>query len=88
MTVALIAALACADPEAFLTHERASLASREQLSRIHDKQYIDCLFQLAPQQGFVNLDPDKTLSVRVESEILSILSIPPVLKQVSYISQR
>lgn len=63
-------ALASADLEPFLTHERAPLASREQLRRVHDEEYIDSLFQLTPQQGFVDLDPDTVMSPHTLSAAL------------------
>ena len=36
----------------------APLVTREQLLRVHDVNYIDSIFHLAPQAGLVALDPD------------------------------
>jgi len=42
-----------------LRHYEAPLASREQLCRVHDEQYIATLFQLAPtDEALVWIDPD------------------------------
>lgn len=37
---------------------QAPLASKEQLLRVHDEQYLNFVFQSAPNEGFVALDPD------------------------------
>ena len=42
-------------------HE-APLATREQLSRVHDPAYLDALQRLAPSSGLVQLDPDTAMN--------------------------
>lgn len=37
-------------------------ASKAHISRVHDPKYIDLLFTLAPQKGYVALDPDTTMN--------------------------
>lgn len=44
--------------DSVLRHEDAPLATREQLIRVHDPAYVDRIFQIAPQVGYVSLDPD------------------------------
>lgn len=42
-----------------LRHYDAPLASREQLARVHDAQYIETIFKLAPEdESLVWIDPD------------------------------
>lgn len=41
-----------------LLHHEAPLATREQLCRVHDADYVDLIFQNAPEQGHIRLDPD------------------------------
>jgi acetoin utilization deacetylase AcuC-like enzyme len=41
-----------------LLHQDAPLASREQLCRVHDADYVELIFQSAPEEGHVRLDPD------------------------------
>lgn len=36
----------------------ASLATKDQLLRVHDAQYINEIFELSPQHGVIELDPD------------------------------
>lgn len=36
----------------------ASLATRDQLIRVHDEQYVDWLCSIAPKEGIVGIDPD------------------------------
>ena len=45
-------------------------ATREQLCRVHDERYIDRLFQLAPQQELIYLDPDTVMSPHTLSAAL------------------
>ncbi|MGI5309080.1 histone deacetylase family protein [Rheinheimera sp. WS51] len=43
----------------FIIQQRdASPASKEDLYRVHDKQLVDSLFNLAPSSGYVQIDPD------------------------------
>lgn len=45
-----------------LQHHDAPMASREQLCRVHDLGYVDHIFQKAPEEGRVWLDPDTTMN--------------------------
>ena len=45
-----------------LQHHDAPLATREQLCRAHDAEYIDYIFQKAPAEGQVWLDPDTSMN--------------------------
>ncbi|MEW8249119.1 MAG: histone deacetylase family protein [Candidatus Thiodiazotropha sp.] len=45
-----------------LVRHEAPLASREQLCRAHDENYIDVVFSAAPSEGYVYLDPDTCMS--------------------------
>jgi acetoin utilization deacetylase AcuC-like enzyme len=45
-----------------LTQYEASLASRQQLYRVHDKDYVDAVFAAAPAEGRVYLDPDTSMA--------------------------
>ena len=58
----ILNALARSDLVPFLQAEIAPQATREQLQRVHDKQYIDALFHCAPSEGLINLDPDTVMS--------------------------
>jgi acetoin utilization deacetylase AcuC-like enzyme len=40
----------------------APAATREQLLRVHDPEYVDALAQLAPAAGLVQLDPDTAMN--------------------------
>ncbi|MFI4955488.1 MAG: histone deacetylase family protein [Gammaproteobacteria bacterium] len=40
----------------------APLAAREQLLRVHTAEYIESIYQLAPQTGLVSLDPDTAMN--------------------------
>src|SRR5690606_27733749 len=40
----------------------APLATREQLCRVHDADYVDALAAAAPQSGLVHLDPDTSMN--------------------------
>lgn len=50
--------------EIFLTHYEAPLASREELARVHDPEYIDLLWQIVPQvrDVLVWVDGDTAMS--------------------------
>jgi acetoin utilization deacetylase AcuC-like enzyme len=45
-----------------LQHYEAPLATREQLCRVHDSEYIEQIFSRAPQEGIVRLDQDTTMN--------------------------
>ena len=45
----------------FIRNEEAPLVSLEQLQRVHDANYIDHVFQSAPLDGLVYLDPDTAM---------------------------
>jgi acetoin utilization deacetylase AcuC-like enzyme len=40
----------------------APLASREQLVRVHDPDYVDALAELSPAQGLIQIDPDTAMN--------------------------
>ena len=48
--------------ELALRHHEAPSASREQLRRVHDSAYVDRIFQVAPREGYVRLDPDTLMN--------------------------
>ncbi|MHB1946644.1 MAG: histone deacetylase family protein [Gammaproteobacteria bacterium] len=45
-----------------LKNYAAPRATREQLVRAHDPKYVDTLFQIAPKDGMVALDPDTIMN--------------------------
>ena len=45
-----------------LQRYEAPLATREQLCRVHDSEYIEQIFSRAPQEGIVRLDQDTTMN--------------------------
>jgi acetoin utilization deacetylase AcuC-like enzyme len=45
-----------------LTQHEAPLASREELYRVHDKDYVDAVIAAEPSQGRVFLDPDTSMA--------------------------
>lgn len=48
--------------EWLMQHFDAPKVSREQLQRIHDADYIESIFNLSPEQGLVQIDPDTSMS--------------------------
>lgn len=50
--------LRAAGLDGLLRHYDAPTATREQLERVHDADYIDWIYAQAPKQGVVWLDPD------------------------------
>ena len=46
----------------YLQHHEAPTATREQLLRVHDGDYLDQLSQLVPEQGIVHIDGDTALN--------------------------
>jgi len=53
-----------------LQHHEAPLASREQLCRAHDAEYVEYIFQKAPQEGQSWLDPDTSMNTHSLSAAL------------------
>ena len=45
-----------------LRHYESPAATRAQLERVHDPDYVESIFRLAPQQGMVALDPDTSMN--------------------------
>jgi acetoin utilization deacetylase AcuC-like enzyme len=45
-----------------LTQHQAPLASREQLYRVHDRDYVDTVIAAEPTEGRVYLDPDTSMA--------------------------
>lgn len=45
-----------------LTQHEAPLAGREELYRVHDKEYVDAVIAAEPSQGRVFLDPDTSMA--------------------------
>ena len=60
----LQAVLAALDADRFAALDRveAPRATREQLARVHDEKLIDLLFDNVPQEGYVRVDADTTMS--------------------------
>jgi acetoin utilization deacetylase AcuC-like enzyme len=46
----------------YLTRHEAPLATREQLARVHDTDYLDDVEAAAPARGIVHLDPDTAMN--------------------------
>jgi acetoin utilization deacetylase AcuC-like enzyme len=46
------------DLSSVITYYDAPLAKRKHLLQVHDKDYIDYIFQMAPAEGLIPLDPD------------------------------
>lgn len=45
-----------------LQHHNAPLATREQLCRVHDADYVEQIFRLSPEQGHVEIDSDTSMN--------------------------
>ena len=45
-----------------ITYSEAPVASREDLYRVHDQAYVNAVFDAAPRQGMVRLDPDTSMN--------------------------
>jgi acetoin utilization deacetylase AcuC-like enzyme len=60
----LRAVIGALETEAFALLDRrlAPLATREQIARVHDEDYIDSVFASIPDQGYVPLDGDTIVS--------------------------
>ncbi|MFW2374219.1 MAG: histone deacetylase family protein, partial [Gammaproteobacteria bacterium] len=48
--------------EWLMQHFDAPKVSREQLLRVHDSDYIQTIFDMSPQQGRVQVDPDTSMN--------------------------
>ena len=59
---AIATALQAAPFAAELCHVGAPLATREQLTRVHDPGYVDAIFRNRPKRGFTVLDPDTRMN--------------------------
>ena len=67
-----------------LQHHDAPLASREQLCRVHDSEYVEHVFLKAPRQGQSWLDPDTsmnphTLSAALRASGAAVLGVDLVM---------
>jgi len=67
-----------------LRHYSAPRVTRQQLLRVHDAAYIDNLFERAPQEGIVWLDPDtgmmpKTLAAALHAAGAAVLATDLVM---------
>ena len=67
-----------------LQHHDAPLASREQLCRVHDADYVEQIFLKAPEEGQVWLDPDTsmnphTLSAALRAAGAAVLAVDLVM---------
>jgi acetoin utilization deacetylase AcuC-like enzyme len=70
--------------DAHLLHLEAPLATRHQLERVHDPEYVARIERLAPRQGLVHLDPDTamnphTLAAARRAAGTAILAVDKVL---------
>jgi acetoin utilization deacetylase AcuC-like enzyme len=45
-----------------ITYVDAPMASREQLYRVHDTDYVNTVFDAAPERGMLRLDPDTSMN--------------------------
>lgn len=60
---AIETAIKDANLTALTTYYEAPLATRAQLIRVHDPDYVDHIFKIAPQSGLVCLDPDTCMNL-------------------------
>jgi acetoin utilization deacetylase AcuC-like enzyme len=67
---AVMAAIREAGLESRLSLREAPPASREQLSRVHDEEYVDAVIAAAPAHGYVYLDPDTSMNPKSLSAAL------------------
>lgn len=56
--------------DVIMQHHDAPLATRNQLCRVHDADYVEQIFQRSPQQGYVALDPDTAMNPHTLSAAL------------------
>ena len=67
---AISAQLIAAGLDAVSRHYQAPMATREQLERVHDADYVDSIFRSAPQRGLIALDPDTLMNPHTLSAAL------------------
>jgi acetoin utilization deacetylase AcuC-like enzyme len=68
-----------------LRHYESPAATREQLERVHDADYVESIFRASPQQGMVALDPDTsmnpyTLSAALHAAGAAVLGVDLVMR--------
>ena len=56
--------------DAVLRHYQAPAATRAQLERVHDVDYVESIFRAAPQHGLIALDPDTAMNPHTLSAAL------------------
>ena len=54
----------------FLSHYEAPRASKEQLARVHNNDYIDAIFHQSPQSGLMQIDDDTAMNPHTLSAAL------------------
>ena len=54
----------------FLSHYEAPKASKEQLARVHNSDYVDSIFQQSPQSGLMQIDDDTAMNPHTLSAAL------------------
>jgi len=54
----------------FLSHYEAPRASKEQLARVHNNDYIDSIFHQSPQSGLMQIDDDTAMNPHTLSAAL------------------
>jgi acetoin utilization deacetylase AcuC-like enzyme len=59
---AISSQLESSDIASELVHVAAPFANKEQLYRVHDRRYVDAIFDAAPTSGNVMLDPDTSMN--------------------------
>lgn len=69
----------------YLKHYQAPLATREQVLRVHDENYVDQIFNLAPKEGVISLDPDTwmnpyTLSAALRAAGANVYAVDLIMK--------
>ena len=67
---AISAQLIASGLDTALRHYQAPVVTREQLERVHDADYVDSIFQSAPQRGLTALDPDTLMNPHTLSAAL------------------
>ena len=48
--------------EGIVKHYEAPLASKEQLTKVHDKAYVEHIMAIAPGEGIIRIDPDTSMN--------------------------
>ncbi len=64
----------------------APFATRKELIRVHDKNYVEEIFQIAPEKGIISLDPDTwmnpyTLNAALRAAGALIMAVDLVMKK-------